>query len=239
MSSSSVIPAEADLLCESCGYTLSGLPLTGNCPECGDAIASSIGDHRHPPRWERERTFQAWVETSWLILLHPTRFFTTYTSRDSLDAARVFGSYHWFLAAILLGVAGTLHANWFFGLSGNATKFHWLQGLTFILIVLGLLVLTNQLAGRLTAWEAAYHGWRMPLPVVMRGLYYHSPHYLPVAVMGFATVAGYRSLLAARLVGAESAQVYLYVLCAEVIVGAVYLFYTYWIAMRSIRYANR
>ena len=32
---------------------------------------------------------------------------------------------------------------------------------------------------------------------------------------------------------------YLYVLGAEVIVAAAYLFHTYWIAMRNMMYANR
>ena len=32
---------------------------------------------------------------------------------------------------------------------------------------------------------------------------------------------------------------YLYVICAEVILAAVYLFKTYWIGMRNMMYANR
>src|SRR5439155_6058558 len=45
------IPAEADLLCEFCGYTLNGLPAESNCPECGMPIASSLGQKRTPPPW--------------------------------------------------------------------------------------------------------------------------------------------------------------------------------------------
>jgi hypothetical protein len=33
--------------------------------------------------------------------------------------------------------------------------------------------------------------------------------------------------------------IYLYVLCGEVVLGAFYLFKTYWIGMRNIMYANR
>src|SRR4051812_49598289 len=49
-----IVPAESDLLCEACGYTLNGLPEDSNCPECGKPIRESIGSERQVPRWERE-----------------------------------------------------------------------------------------------------------------------------------------------------------------------------------------
>ena len=42
-----------------------------------------------------------------------------------------------------------------------------------------------------------------------------------------------------RLVGPSSLISYLYVLCAQVILSAIYLFLTYWTAMRNLMYANR
>ena len=57
--------------------------------------------------------------------------------------------------------------------------------------------------------------------------------------LAFVTVIGYVSLYRADVFGPLSASRYLYVLCAEVILGAAYLFHTYWIAMRHMLYANR
>jgi hypothetical protein len=52
------------------------------------------------------------------------------------------------------------------------------------------------------------------------------------------TVVGYDLLLARHVLGGLSALPYLYVICGEVIVGALYLFWTYWIGMRNMMYAN-
>ena len=61
-----------------------------------------------------------------------------------------------------------------------------------------LLDVTTSLASRLTAWEAAYRGLRLPRPVVERALQYHSAHYLPVALFTFITIAGYQYLIQYR-----------------------------------------
>jgi len=88
--------------------------------------------------------------------------------------------------------------------------------------------------------EASYRGYRLPLPIVLRGMYYHSAHLLPVGLVAAGTVLGYRWALAhALLDGGATARPYLFVLCIEVVLGAVYLFETYWIAMRNMMYANR
>ncbi len=34
--------------CERCGYSLTGLPIDGRCPECGEPVAESLPDHRRP-----------------------------------------------------------------------------------------------------------------------------------------------------------------------------------------------
>jgi hypothetical protein len=41
------------------------------------------------------------------------------------------------------------------------------------------------------------------------------------------------------MVGYDGVVFYLYTLSGEVILAAIYLFWTYWIAMRNIMYANR
>ena len=82
-------------------------------------------------------------------------------------------------------------------------------------------------------------GLRMPLNVVLRGMYYHAAHYLPVAAGAAITVYGYRWLFQRFILPPESVTTYLYVLCAEVIVFSAFLFHTYWIGMRNMMYANR
>ena len=98
---------------------------------------------------------------------------------------------------------------------------------------------TTRLAARLSAWEAAYRGIRLPLPVVLRALYYHAAHFQPVAVVAFFTVAINFLLVRAKWVSEATAQRYLIVLCAEVLLGAAFLFKTYWTGMKGTMYANR
>ena len=102
-----------------------------------------------------------------------------------------------------------------------------------------LLYGTTLLAARLTHWEATYRGYRLPMNVVKRGLFYHSAHYLPVALVAFFTVVGYRVLVELNILTLATAERYLYVIAGEVVVGAIYLFQTYWIGMRNMMYANR
>jgi hypothetical protein len=96
------------------------------------------------------------------------------------------------------------------------------------------------LAARLTTWEATFRGLRLPLAVVLRAMDYHAAHYLPVAMVAAATVLGYAAWLWKRPnIAGLYGIMYLYVLCGEVVVCALYLFRTYWAAMRNLMYANR
>jgi rRNA maturation protein Nop10 len=70
-----VNPKSPDLLCESCGYTLSGLPADGACPECGRAIASSAPSARPGSPWQTARTGRSWVRTNYLMLRRPGAVF--------------------------------------------------------------------------------------------------------------------------------------------------------------------
>ena len=80
----------------------------------------------------------------------------------------------------------------------------------------------------------------MPLNVVQRGLDYHAAHYLPVALVAVITVLTYRVLaMHFPTRSADWGMKYLYVLCAEVVIAAGYLFKTYWAAMRNMMYASR
>ena len=232
-------PAETDLLCEFCGYTLNGLDRNGNCPECGMAIATSVSSRREPPVWERKPgTF---VATTLQIIVRPSAFFSGITARGDLRRAARFGHAHWLLASILFGIAGSTHATLFY-LSGlwTAKAFSHAGGAIALTIVSYLgLWLTTWVAVRLTAFEANYRGIRLPLPVVMRSMYYHAAHYLPVGLVAAATVLTYAVLYENRILDVQTLTPYLYFICAEIIAAAAYLFKTYWIGMRNLMYANR
>src|SRR5438046_1791438 len=95
-----MVPAETDLLCEGCGYTLNGLPESGNCPECGKPIIESIGTERVVPQWEhalwpmRRHLF---ADTTAKIVFHPTNFYRTLATRRDTRPAFWFAQRHWII----------------------------------------------------------------------------------------------------------------------------------------------
>jgi hypothetical protein len=237
-----LVPAENSVLCEGCGYTLDGLPPTGQCPECGLDIAASVGTDRVLPAWEDpaqgSRRARFW-RTSFEAIVHTGRFYRTLATRRQDQAAREFAFRHWTLSAILLAATLAIHQHWYQRtLSGPSIH---PSGV----FVIGAIVLfsffwgTTTFAARLTAWEAAYRGIRLPLPVVLRGLYYHAAHLLLPATVAFLTVAGHWLLLRLNVVGEDRGFRYLMVLCIEVFASAGYLFKTYWAGMKNTMYANR
>ncbi|HEV2294892.1 MAG TPA: hypothetical protein VGR35_13650 [Tepidisphaeraceae bacterium] len=233
------IPAENDLLCEGCGYTLNGLSDDSNCPECGKPIAESARLLRTQPLWENEHAgfLRRFFSTTFEVLFRPTHFYRTLATRGSVRDARHFAMLHMLITAVLVSQAVVVHSRWviFSGTAATVKQtFVWLSmPLTF-----ALLMLVTLLAGRLTAWEAAYRGLRMPRDVVLRGLYYHAAHYIPVAVIALLTVVGYRWMVDRDITTVLTVPTYLYVLSGEVVAGALYLFWTYWIGMRNMMYAN-
>jgi hypothetical protein len=240
-----VVPDEADLLCEGCGYTLNGLPTSGNCPECGKPIEQSIGEHRVLPAWESDgHTLRAFLQTSRQVMFHPTQFYRTLATRRDTRPAATFASYHWRACSLLFAVAAILHLKSFTGLMRLPLRIGTLHLLVpyviaFPFAIYFTLLGTTRLAAILTHWEASYRGIRLPRSVVLRGMYYHAAHYLPVAALAMVTVVGFHLLIGNHLVGPSWIVYYLYVLSGEVILCAFYLFETYWIGMRNMMYANR
>jgi len=241
------IPDEAARLCEGCGYILRGLPDDSRCPECAKPVVESLPDVRPGPAWEREAPGLRWRQffaTTWEVVFHPSRFYRALDTRSSTPAEIAFARVHQGVAGLLLALTAWLHLcwTWVVVLGRNAKFPLWADLLlvagAFALAVI-LLEATGRLAGRLTAWEAAYRGLRLPYRAVLRGLHYHCAHYFPVALFAFVTVGGYQWALARNWLAAPSYEFYLYLLCAEVLAGAAYLFKTYWIGMRNMMYANR
>ena len=254
-----VVPAETDLLCEGCGYVLNGLPIASNCPECGRPIAESTGEtNRRPTAWEATDgggdaggagagpaggTIPSFLRTSAFAIFQPREFYRTLATRGDVGPARRFAYVHWGVCAALFATAAYVHTMVFW-LSGTRTPFFGFivsaGGIAALFtLIFASLAFTTWLAAKLTVWEAAYRGYRLPLGVVLRGMYYHAAHYLPVAVVTLLTVIGYRVLLAQGATTLQSLTVYLYVLCGEVVVMAGYLFETYWVGMKNMMYANK
>jgi len=239
-----IVPADSDLLCEGCGYTLNGLPTTGNCPECGKPIAESIGTHRSQSPFERDESATGFLRTFCEVIFRPGQFYQTLETRSANSAAQGFSFFNRLLASMLFAATAIGHLMW---LSDRYTRDTdaWDVGRVALiwflltLAILGILYGLNVLATWLSALEARYWGMRLPYPVVRRGLLYHSAHYIPVSAMSVGIVWTYRVLSVHGVLDGRWDTTYLYTLCAAVIVSAVYLFQTYWIAMRNMRYANR
>lgn len=252
MQSGATIPAETDLLCEGCGYVLTGLPEGRDgeeprCPECGNPVTQSSPTLRAPPAWERAEgqpwgaQMTAFATTTAAVLFRPARFYRTLATRgDATRRPLRFAEIQWATTSVLLGWAAFLHATWFVMGYTVRSPLKIASGVLALAAATGMfLFLTTKLAAWLTHWEASYRGIRLPRSVVERGMYYHAAHYVPVALAAAATVTVFRALLDRGPAGALSTTTYLYVLCAEVVLAALYLFRTYWTGMRNMMYANR
>jgi hypothetical protein len=254
------LPDEDAMLCETCGYILTGLAGDSNCPECGQPIADSAPQLRQLPDWERQNTprtpRQRFWSTTAAVILHPTDFYRTLATRGDRRKSKRFARTHWRIVTLIFGLTGTLQLAWMLNLplhiprntwESAFVRAMWLQTLGILLgsflacclLTYLTLIAATRLAARLTAWEARFRKLRLPHPVVLRGLDYHSAHYLPVAIVAFLTVAGYQLLLFTHVLDDLSGPRYLYILCTEVFLAAAYLFKTYWTAMRNMMFANR
>jgi hypothetical protein len=220
------------------------LPLEGNCPECGKPILESVGEHRHPSEFESHPGIASFFSTTASIIFTPKHFYQTLTTRNASKTARIFAQIHMAIASLLFGFTAIGHWNWLMNMQKNElSNLPWVvdAGYTLIATIVMYLLLfgLTKLATWLSAIEAKYWGMRLPHGVVRRGLEFHAAHYIPVGLLAILLVWGYQFLLRQAYVTHAADTIYLFTLCAAVILSAIYLFGNYWIAMRSMMYANR
>lgn len=238
------VPAPTDVLCERCGYVLNGLPDTGNCPECGLPVAeSTVASPRRLPAWETgtDHPGARFWATARFVLSAPKQFFRTLQAHGDPARSRRFG-----LLAIAPGIL----------LSAKAVLMHYAavtlamsSGSWLIFPVLlvaapavaaGGWIGLHLLVVRLTNWEANYWGFRLPADVVRRACHYLAAQAtLSVALPWLITLVYLCWTLAHTEKAAIYLTAYLYTLSGAVVISAVYLFYVYVAAMKSLMYANR
>lgn len=88
------------LLCESCGYTISGLPTTANCSECGRPVASSLPESRPGSPWQQRPGIRSLLKTDYLVLRHPLSLFSSI--RIHPRRAPLLLAIHLLIAAVFL-----------------------------------------------------------------------------------------------------------------------------------------
>ena len=247
------LDGEADVLCESCGYRLNGLPDDGNCPECGEPVnLSTSASPRVASAWETSPGVSTFLGTTRRVIFAPTAFFRTLRTRVDADADRLskrFSRLHLAVAALLAGLTVQQHgaavsASWG---QGVLAGFGQLPGVVIWLVVATIsffaFIGVKAFAARLTAWEANYRGLRLPKSVVQRGMDYHAASLPAVIAAVLATVLTFRVCLVAGWIDEPDAYLqaiyaYLGTLAGICVAGAVYLFWTYWIGMKNMLYAN-
>jgi hypothetical protein len=64
-----------ELLCESCGYPVDDLPRSGQCPECGRSVASSLPEARTGSPWQQRPSLRTFISTNVAALRRPGPLF--------------------------------------------------------------------------------------------------------------------------------------------------------------------
>ncbi len=147
------------------------------------------------------------------------------------------------LSAMILAMATTGHLIFSAEIQGTRLDLSWLMVLPVYWLVLAaathlLLTWLGRLATWLTAKESRFWGMRLPHEVITRAMQFHAANYLPVAVAALIVTWGYQLLLFLNIATLDSAVAYLACLCVVVVGSAFWMFESFVVAMRRIRFAN-
>lgn len=244
-------PTESDLLCESCGYILNGLDARpdGNCPECGEPLATSLNPlARKPAPIEEHWSPRSFWKTTASVLFRKRRFFRETLARTGdTPSVHRFGTLHRIAAGALFGLAAGAHLAYMGDAMLWTTQPRWtlsdfliISAATLVLVALSILLLhqVTRLAIWMTEKESKWWGMRLPRTMLVRAMNFHAANYLPVGVLAVAITCGFRVLVESGVLTLGDAVPYLVLLSIAVVVSAIWLFESFVIAMRRIRLAN-
>ncbi len=102
-----VRPDPSTLLCERCGYPLTGLPEEARCPECGTPIFDSLPVRRSGSPWQAGPSARAWLAGAGAMLRHPV---ATWAAVRATDDTATFGLL--ILNITLAAVGATVWLHW-------------------------------------------------------------------------------------------------------------------------------
>jgi hypothetical protein len=240
----SLVPSLDSILCESCGYTLDGLPAQGNCPECGTPIAhSTTATPRIPPKFEVAPSWGSFIATAMDVIRRPKQFFKTLRLQPRANSNN-FRMRALVLLSIVAGAAAALHYNWAIAFWG------FLPG---SFVAIGICVFIGAVAAKvtlisglilnrpivwLTTLESGFWGFRLPKDRVQKALDYQIAQTLPAAIAILLAVVVHRVLLVAGVVDGSFSTTYLYTLSGVTVLAVLWVFNTYTKAMRAIMFAN-
>lgn len=180
------------LLCESCGYTIAGLPESASCSECGRPVASSLPEARAGSPWQQRPGLRSLLRTAWITTSRPLSLFRAVRIQPR-GAASLLAVYLLLSSLILVAPwSGTLVDDPIRSArAGHTAKLLLIAGVTIplqVLSVAALLLLltliewagiqfyTNRKGGRLTraaAWQICAHasiGWVISAAALWLGL---------------------------------------------------------------------
>ena len=218
----------AGSLCEACGYPLTGLKPTGDCPECGQPIEASHPKHRPGLPWQQHRGVTSFISTSVAIAFQPRQSFRQMQVGGDNGRDRAF--LLWFA-----GLAGVVWAG--IGYVGGLTH----PPLWGIAVVSAIVLMTYiEVLGVLYAGK--HRGWRASWHVSERVCCYSGVGWLPAAIIGVkAAILDQHQMLAdwwPAALGAWSNWHRFFVLVAIACIGMLGFETLVWIGIDRTRFAN-